>query len=312
MERSEALAFLVSESPVDRLRAARALRHVADESDRHAIETALNAESDAWVRSALSMIVSLDLEERASTCPSVEQLVEDPAQLAQDVKAQTTQELTAMISHELAPILGSLRQAAADEVPDFEESHTFRGIEGVASLLGALRSLHKASGVPSVSDFSLSDLVLEVTNVALDEREGRDATALKVKHARSDHVSVSGDRDLLRLVFLNILRNALEASDPTHGGSGGPVVVNWGVTDRDAWIAVIDRGVGLPDGSSRMTEPGVTSKEKGLHLGMGLAVAAIALENMNGTLSHRPREGGGVVAEMRWTAADTEYANSSD
>ena len=89
-----------------------------------------------------------------------------------------------------------------------------------------------------------------------------------------------------------------------------PVVINWGVTGRDSWIAVIDRGVGLPDGSSRMTEPGVTTKAKGFHMGMGLAVALMALENMDGILTHRPREEGGVVAEMRWLRPDTYHANS--
>ena len=104
VEREDALKLLASESQVERLRAARALRGLFTESDRPAIEAALKVESDAWVRAALSTIVTLDLEERTATRPLGERLVEDPAQLAQDVKAQTTQELTAMVTHELAPL----------------------------------------------------------------------------------------------------------------------------------------------------------------------------------------------------------------
>ena len=256
--------------------------------------------------------MTLDLEERTATRPLGERLVEDPAQLAQDVKAQTTQELTAMVTHELAPLLGSLRQAAADEITgDFEKSRTFRSNRGVlASLHRALKALHEASGVPKVSDFSLSDLVLDVTKAVQADARDRGVSEIEVTPARVDAVSASGDRDLLRLALLNIVRNALEASDPKLAGSGLPVVINWGVTDRDSWIAVIDRGVGLPDGSSRMTEPGVTTKAKGFHMGMGLAVALMALENMDGILTHRPHKEGGVVAEMRWLQPDTYHANS--
>ncbi len=311
MERTEALDLLATESAVDRLRAARTLRHLALASDRPALEAAFNSESDAWVRSALSKIVGSDLDERP-TVFSAERTVEDPAQLARDVRAQTTQELTAMVTHELEPILGTLRQAGMDEVAGFEESNTYRAIAGVDSFLAALKSLHLASGVPTVTDFSLSDLVLEGTRAVLSERERRGATDVPVNHARLDHVAASGDRNLVRLAFVNTLRNALEASDPSDGGAGEPVVVNWGSTDRDAWIAVFDRGVGLPAGASRMAEPGVTTKEKGLHTGMGLAVSMMALVSMNGTLSHRPREGGGVVAEMRWNGDNGTHAGTSD
>ena len=262
MEKSEALGLLASESAVDRLRAARALRDLAAASDRPALEAVLTRESDTWVRSALSKIVGPDLDER-STGFSAAHTVEDPAQLARDVRAQTTQELAAMVTHELDPILGTLRQAGMNEVSEFEESNTYKAITGLNSFLSALKSLHLASGVPTVTDFSLSDLVLEGTKTVLDERERRGAKEVDVNHARSDHVAASGDRDLVRLAFLNILRNALEASDPSHGGADESIVVNWGATDRDAWVVVFDRGVGLPAGAARMGEPGVTTKEKG-------------------------------------------------
>ena len=50
VEREDALKLLASESQVERLRAARALRGLFTESDRPAIEAALKVESDAWER----------------------------------------------------------------------------------------------------------------------------------------------------------------------------------------------------------------------------------------------------------------------
>ena len=291
--------MLASESAIDRLRAARALRHLAVASDRLKLEAVLTRESDAWVRSALARVVGPDIEE-GTTRLAIQQMVEDPAQLARDVRAQTIQEITAMVTHEMEPLLGTLRWAGIVEVPDFEESRLHMAISGIGLFLSALRSLHKASDVPAVADFSLSDLVFECTETVILEREQRGATQVCVYYARRDYVAAFGDPDLVRLAFLNILRNALEASDPNDGGAGEPVIVNWGSTDRDMWIAVLDRGVGLPVGASRMGKAGVTTKEKGVHMGMGLAVSMMALNSMNGAVHHRPRKGGGVVAEIRW------------
>lgn len=308
--RLEALELLVSDSALERLRAARALRHLALPSDREAISTALTFESDAWARSALSRIASPKQQEPWGIDPA-DDVVEDVTQIAYDVRAQTTEALTAMVTHELEPLLGSLRTSCLREVSDFERSNTRRAIAGIESFLDALHGLHRASGMPSVSDFSLSDTVLEAISTVQNERHSRGATEIPVDTARSEYVAALGDRNLVRLALVNVLRNALEASDPTEGGDGQAVVVSWGTTDRDAWVAVFDRGIGLPLGASRMLEPGVTTKDKGANSGMGLAVSVMALQSMNGTLNHRPRDGGGVVAEMRWTGDEKSNARAS-
>ena len=301
MDRSEALRLLTSGSAIDRLRAARALRHLAESLDREAIGAALATESDAWVRAALSRIDSRGTESPSSrTTP--EYVVEDVPQLVSDVRARTTEELTAMVTHELEPLLGSLRLACTRDVLNYESSHSWRAISGIESLLSALRGLNRASGVPSVTDFSLSDTITETITAVQEERLQKGASQVTVELARDDHIVASGDQSLVRLVFANILRNALEASAAVEDGDARAVIVSWGTTDRDSWISVIDRGVGLPSGASRMIEPGVTTKDKSTHSGMGLAVCMRALESMNGSLNHTPRENGGVVAEVRWSA----------
>lgn len=312
MDKDEALDLLSSSSAVDRLRAARALKHLADASDRKPLEAALRAESDAWVRSALSRILDDSEAGLLSVNDPPTHVVEDITQLAHDVRAQTTQELMAMVAHELQPLVGVLRTSCIDEKPVVEMDDTQRAIIGIDSFLSALQGLYRASGLPVVTDFNLSDVVFEAIKTVEDERRHEGATDILVAVARVDHVAASGDRDLVRLVVINLLRNALEASDPVAGGDGRGVVVSWGSTDRDAWVAVFDRGVGLPVGASRMLEPGVTAKDKGTHSGMGLAVCARALESMNGSLSHRPRDGGGVVAEMRWWGEASPDADPSD
>ncbi len=311
MDKPEALELLKSTNAIDRLRAARVLQKTASDQDFAQIQAVLDKESDGWVRQALSQIASRDMSEISLEVNTEVPVVEDPAQLAQDVKVQTTQELTAVFSHELSPIVGSLLQAAQDELRVDSMPLTMQAIGDLQGLLEGVRSLYQASTAPNVTDFNLSDVVFEVRKVVQVEREQRDAAAIKVVTARDDPVLSSGDPNLIRMALLNILRNALEASDPDVGGSGEPVVVNWGVTDVDSWVAIFDRGVGLPSGSSRMGEAGLTTKDKSTHLGVGLTVAKLALQSMNGRISHTPRAGGGVVSEMRWAGIVSD-ANPPD
>ena len=317
VDRQEAFDLLSSDSAVDRLRAARALFHLTVPSDRDRIRQALTAESDAWVRSALLKIADSDFRTSEDVAPtdyddSGDDLAESTRQLANDIRAQTTQTLTDMVIHELQPLLGTLRTAHIMETSQAKENTIQQAISGIQSFLEALRGLSRASDVPSVSDFNLSDTVFEAIKTVTNERMNRGSHDISVDPARSDHVAASGDRHLVRLTFLNVLRNALEASDPSCGGSARPVVVNWGTTDCDAWISVFDRGIGLPAGASQMTEPGVTTKSKDIHSGMGLTICKTALANMNGTLNHRPRGGGGVVTEMRWKGDEHPDARAAD
>ena len=310
MDRCLALELLLSASAFDRLRAARVLRNLALPADDGLIRDALASETDAWVRGALLRIAEPSAPVFGESNRATE-IVEDLAQLAHDVRLLTTQELTAMVTHELEPLVGTLRGACMNEISRYEESSTKRAIDSMESFLAALVSLHRASIAPSINDFNLSDTVYDVIRALQVERLEQRLRPILVAVGRNDPVSASGDPDLVRLALVNVLRNAMEASDLAAGGDEGAVIVSWGTTDRDSWVAVLDRGVGLPSGASRMRDPGVTTKDKSMHTGMGLAVTVMALESMGGNVSHYPREGGGVVAEIRWAESGASDARTS-
>jgi two-component system sensor histidine kinase HydH len=106
-------------------------------------------------------------------------------------------------------------------------------------------------------------------------------------------LAVPGDPAQLRQVFVNLLTNAVDAVSP----SGEVRVQGWEVDDGVA-VAVEDSGPGVdPATARRLFEPLITTKEKGV--GLGLALVKRIVERHGGTVDYEPRTGGGARFVVR-------------
>ncbi len=107
--------------------------------------------------------------------------------------------------------------------------------------------------------------------------------------------SVRMDRGRLTDILDNLTRNALESME----GREDPVAeVSCSIRRGQVVLSVQDRGAGVdPQEEPRLFEPFHTTKEKGS--GIGLALSAKWARTAGGTLTYRPREGGGSVFEVR-------------
>jgi two-component system sensor histidine kinase HydH len=104
---------------------------------------------------------------------------------------------------------------------------------------------------------------------------------------------VDGDPVQLRQVFLNLLENAVHAASPR-----GEVRVRGGAFDGAVEIAVEDTGPGVDAGTRRrLFEPLVTTKDKGI--GLGLALVKRIAERHGGTVEYSDRPGGGARFTVR-------------
>ncbi|MBK7859893.1 MAG: GHKL domain-containing protein [Archangiaceae bacterium] len=104
---------------------------------------------------------------------------------------------------------------------------------------------------------------------------------------------VNGDRGQLRQLFINLLDNAVQAC----AGSGRVAVVG-SASDRTVRVAVEDTGPGVdPATRLRLFEPLVTTKEKGV--GLGLALVKRIVERHEGSIDYEPRDGGGARFVVR-------------
>ena len=97
---------------------------------------------------------------------------------------------------------------------------------------------------------------------------------------------VSGDLGQLRQVFINLLDNALHAAGPD-----GWVRVDAAVEDGAVKVAVEDSGKGVDEAiRRRLFEPLVTSKQKGI--GLGLALVKRIVERHGGNITYEPKGNG--------------------
>jgi nitrogen fixation/metabolism regulation signal transduction histidine kinase len=92
-------------------------------------------------------------------------------------------------------------------------------------------------------------------------------------------LSLIADREELRRVCINIIRNAIQAMDER-----GKIVVRTAVGGRRCMISFADNGPGIPpELQRRVFEPNFSTKTDGM--GLGLAMARKVIEDLNGTIS---------------------------
>lgn len=190
-------------------------------------------------------------------------------------------EMSGAVAHELqsplAVILGHPAMASAELRPVREEAeHARRVVQG---LLGFAR--------PGEEEPREVDL-LQAAREAVDRvAPAADHRSVEIRLLGEGPTPIRVSPSAVRQVFDNLLRNAVQASEPSGVVEmevrAGPVV------------EVRDRGPGIPDAiRPRLYQPFVTGRHDGT--GLGLAVCQRIARAYDGDLVHRDREGGGTVA----------------
>ena len=198
--------------------------------------------------------------------------------------------MAAAIAHEirnpLASISGSLELLSAEDELD-PDNHklmeiALREIERLDSLITSFLEYAR----PRPPDLKRLDLGREI--VAITESislPGPEAPKVAVAEVERD-VWVDADRDQLKAILWNLVRNAAEA------GEREVVTVRILADDRNAALSVADRGAGIPPGRlPHIFEPFFTSKERGT--GLGLAMAHRMVQEHGGSISVESEEGQG-------------------
>lgn len=292
MTREEALEGLSSSSAHDRLKAARFLARNSDPSDLHVLRDTLQTETVSYVRSGLELAIKRASNSAPLVVDEAVQEYEVPADVRAQIRNEVTEEIAGQILHEIASPVGLIASAAAREVPDYEHSKTRRHVENLKRVFDAIEQLKGAAAVPRPEEFDLAELFTDIVS-----EEIRDCPIEISLHGAKPMV-ITSDRTLLRFAVSNGVRNAVEAVLDSPSNEPHPIVVTWGATDVDYWVAVLDRGPGVVGPAESAFGIGKTTK-KG-HSGFGLAIARQAIETLGGSCTLQPAAEGGTRFEVRW------------
>ena len=208
-------------------------------------------------------------------------------------------QMTAQIAHEIKNPLGSIRFAT--EVLKRKGP----GGQGNAETIAVIdRSVdHLATVVAELSDFArpkeLKQTELNL-NRLLDDLLPMIADRLSAKgvgvekHYSADLPMGNYDATELKKLFLNLIINAIDASE-----RGGSIELRTRVNgDRQVMVDVIDHGTGMDrETLRRLFEPFYTTKEKGT--GLGMAIAKKITELHKGDLVITSKKGEGTRATVR-------------
>jgi two-component system sensor histidine kinase FlrB len=220
------------------------------------------------------------------------------AQLERHRKLSAMGEMAAGLAHQLrTPLATALLYAGNLTRERLSESDRQRFAE---KALARLRDLERMiqdmltflRGTSSGREvIALGDLVLEIAQV-MEPHMADKAVELRVD-LQAPHAHVRGDRKALRGALLNLLENALQASE-----SGAAVSLSAHVELERAVIRVSDQGRGMsPEIQQRLFEPFFTTRAEGT--GLGLAIMRNVIDAHGGEIEVQSAAGRGTTFIVR-------------
>ena len=218
--------------------------------------------------------------------------LEVPDEVRAQIENAITEKITREILHEIASPVGLLATSAEREIPDFEVSKTKIYIKNLQRVFEAIEQLKGASSVPKPQEFDLADSISDIVTTVV----GDQPTDISL-HGVKPFI-INSDQALLSFALTNGIRNAMESVAALGADEPHPIIVNWGETDIDYWVAVIDRGEGIVGPVESAFGIGRTTKRG--HSGFGLAIARQAIETLGGSCTLHPAAEGGAHFEVRW------------
>ena len=227
------------------------------------------------------------------------------AQLQAQIAAQ--QRLLHDVSHELRSPLARMQAAIGlgrqnpDKLPDTLE-RIERESARLDTLVGELLTLSRleAGTRGRAERIELIELIAAIADDAQFEAQ---AAGREVRFEGSGEAWSWAQAALVQRAFENVIRNAVK-----YTAEGTTVEIATRVTGKTLEVDVADRGPGVAEaeradmfepfkrGNNDSTTPG---------FGLGLAIAQRALAAHGGTIAARPRDGGGLVMQLRLPLRDT-------
>ncbi len=213
-------------------------------------------------------------------------------------------ETTAALSHSIKNILQALRGGAdvvemglrGANVPQAAKGWRIvdRNLEKIYNLTMNLLaySRPREPKLEQINPKVLIEECLELIAAAASEKG-----VMAVADADPNHPAFPADPDGLHQVLMNLLINAMDAVEPTKGLIR--VVCRYDSEAKQSIIEVIDNGVGIPPNLMNHMFELFHSTKGNRGTGLGLAVAKKIVDEHDGSISVRSKQGEGTTFTIR-------------
>ncbi len=262
----------------------------------------------AWSQSALFEQESVELRklnlrlqrEIAARQKAQEELTVAEQTLAQSSKLAVLGEMSAAVSHELNQPLAAMKTYLAgarlllNRRRAEEALVSFQRIDDLIDRMGAITRQLKSyarKGGDAFAPLDLRDCIAEA--LTMMEPRLRERRVLVLRTLPNEPVLVLGDRLRLEQVIINLMRNAVDATNQINAPQID-LILSQGETVS---LTVRDNGPGISD-IDQVFEPFYTSKQPGEGVGLGLAISSGIVADHGGRLTARNIPEGGAAFEI--------------
>ncbi|MDR9394803.1 MAG: ATP-binding protein [Roseovarius sp.] len=221
--------------------------------------------------------------------------------LAQSSKLAALGEMSAAVSHELNQPLAAMKTYLAgarlllDRNRPDEALASFQRIDDLIERMGTITRQLKSyarQGDEAFSPVNMGDALNSA--LAMMEPQLRQRQIKITRTLPTEPVLVMGDRVRIEQVMINLLRNAMDATE----AADVPAIDIILAAGETVTLSVRDNGHGIDDFDS-LFEPFYTTKQPGDGVGLGLAISSGIVNDLGGRLTARNVAGGGAVFEMQ-------------
>lgn len=222
---------------------------------------------------------------------------------------QTKDRLFSIIGHDLrgpfATMLGALELFKIGELEEEDKQMMLdRILEQMTVTSAMLENLlawanSQREGLKTQSiTLSLTGIINEILSVFVMVAGEKN---IQLIHYFEEPLSIKGDPDQIRILFQNLVANAIKFTKPK-----GNIVISYAVSDTAIKVSIKDDGVGMSEDKLKLIfqESGKsistygTKKEKGIGIGLMLVKKFVELNNATITVSSKEKEGTEFVVEF--------------
>jgi len=208
----------------------------------------------------------------------------------------------------LAAITGYAEAILEENDAERIKDHATKIVDAAGRASGVVRRLSKHSKEnkdENMVEVSLNDVLID----SLEAMKLRKSSPnIEVIGNYEEIPPVKGNRNELRQVFFNLLKNSAEAMP-----EGGKLIISTRAGGERVEVRIADTGVGIPkDHTAQIFDPFFTTKEVGEGTGLGLYVASTIMKRHRGTIDVDSEEGKGTTLTLRFPTADQTSETEKD